>query len=79
MICEYCNAPGEMRAGIKDGLEKDVHVCDDCWRLLKNPVTALPLIRGHLTMKLKGQMVPANLNRMINQYMEKISGWKPRN
>jgi len=79
MNCEYCNAPGELRAGKKEGLGEDVYVCDGCWKLLKNPTTALPLLRGHLTMKLKGKMIPATLDRMMNKYMEMIAGWKIRN
>ena len=79
MICEYCNTPGVLRIGKKDGAESDVYVCDSCWKLLKNPKTALPLIRGHLTMKLKGRISPEQLNRMLNHYMGMISAWKPRN
>lgn len=79
MMCEYCDMAGEFRAGEKDGLNKDVHVCKRCWELLKNPQTALPLIRSHLTMKLKGRMPPSELDRTMNVYMEKISKWTIRN
>jgi hypothetical protein len=79
MTCEYCNSVGKIRVGKQDGLEKDIYVCDNCWDLLKNPATALPLLRSHLSMNLKGKVQPMKLDRMINKYMEMISGWKARN
>lgn len=77
--CEYCGAPGVLRVEKQEGLDEDVYVCDDCWRLLKDPKTALPLMRGHLTMKLKGKMPPSALSRTVNKYMDLISAWKLRN
>jgi hypothetical protein len=79
MTCEYCNAAGKVRAGKQDGLEKDVYVCDSCWELLKNPTTALPLMRSHLSMNLKGKIQSGKLDRMINKYMSLISDWKASN
>lgn len=79
MNCEYCDTPGVARAGKKDGLDREVYVCDGCWKLLKDPKTALPLLRGHLTMQLKGKMVPDRLDKILNSYMGMISDWKPRN
>lgn len=77
--CMYCLAEGRVRATKEDGVDSDVHVCESCWLLLKNPKTALPLIRGHLAMSLKGSVPQATLDRMINAYMGKIAAWKPRN
>ena len=76
-LCEYCGAEGKPRLS-SDDLKYDVHVCDKCWKLLKNPVTALPLIRSHLTMELRGTMDSRKLGKLLNKYMEKISKWKPR-
>lgn len=79
MNCEYCNGPGELRAGKSDGLDREVYVCDSCWDLLKDPKTALPLLRGHITMHLKGKMPSDLLAKRVNKYMEMISAWKIRN
>ncbi len=79
MKCLYCGAPGTLRAGKQDGAQGDVHVCDGCWKLLKNPKTALPLIRGHLMLTLRGKVPPTQLEQDLNRYMEMISAWKPRN
>jgi hypothetical protein len=77
--CEFCFKPGVKRAGSEDGLEKDVFVCDGCWKLLKNPITALPLIRGNVTLSLRGKMSSKKLQEMVNHYMEDLSKWQPKN
>ncbi len=76
--CEFCMMEGIVRATAGDGLASDAHVCDKCWKLLQDPVTALPLLRGHLTLQLRGTMSPDKLEKALNAYMEMISKWKPR-
>jgi hypothetical protein len=76
--CEYCGVSGVRRAGKEDGLDKDVFVCDRCWKLLKDPKTALPLLRGHLAMQLKGSVSPAKLDWMMNKYMGIVADWKAK-
>jgi hypothetical protein len=77
--CEFCFKPGKRRAGPEDGLEKDVFICDVCWRLLKNPLTALPLIRGNITLSLRGKIEEKKLQKMVNRYMDGLSKWSPKN
>lgn len=69
MNCDFCDNPGRDRG---DG----VCVCPSCWTLLRDPRTALPLIRGTVTMKLRGSVPKADLDRMVNEFMGRISGWK---
>jgi len=71
MNCEYCARPARPREGLED-----TAVCDSCYSLLQNPVTALPLIRGHLTLTLRGTMPDAELKKKIDAFMQMISGWK---
>jgi hypothetical protein len=76
--CEYCDNPGILRVE-KTDKQNEVHVCDSCWKLLKNPTTALPLIRGHLVLNLRGKIPENMLEEMINKFMGIISGWQIRN
>jgi hypothetical protein len=79
MKCIYCDSDGVLRATKQDGVSEDTYVCKGCWKLLQDPKTALPLIRGHLTLALRGKTAPSVLQKRINEYMDLISKWKPRN
>ena len=68
--CHFCVKP----AKIIEGME--VAVCSNCFELLKNKHTALPLIRGQLTLSLRGQMPEAELKKRVDTFMEMISNWK---
>lgn len=69
MNCNFCSNPGEDRGD-------SVSVCASCWSLLKDPKTALPLIRGTVTMQLRGTMPKAELDRVVNEFMARISEWR---
>lgn len=77
--CEFCLRPGVQRAGKEDGLEKPAFVCENCWKLLKDPRTALPLIRGNVSMNLRGTMPEKQLAEMANKFLDEIRTWKARN
>lgn len=78
-ICEYCSTKNaSLYLGPPD-VAQEVYVCSPCIRLLKNPVTALPLIRGNLTMKLRGTISEAKLDEMLQSFMETVSKFKPKN
>lgn len=70
MNCEYCSRPAQPRPELETG------VCNSCWQLLQNPATALPLIRGHLTVTLKGTVPDDVLKKRIDAFMQMIAGWK---
>jgi hypothetical protein len=70
MSCEYCGRHAEIDANLK------VAVCASCWKLLRNPTTALPLIRGHLTLTLRGKVSDNELKRRVDAFMAMISTWK---
>jgi hypothetical protein len=78
--CEYCGSDnGVKRAGPEDGLQSNVYVCNSCWSLLKDPTTALSLIRGHLIITQRGKVSDSQLKKRLNEFMEIISKWKPKN
>jgi len=75
--CHFCSRPGPLRAETgKDQVEEDVHVCEGCWDLLKDPATALPLIRGDLSISLRGTAPEAQLGRALNNFMERLSKFR---
>jgi hypothetical protein len=73
--CNYCERMGPNRLGEDD----PTYVCSGCWNMLQNPVTALPFIRGHLTLELRGKVPDDQLKVRINRFMEGISKWKRSN
>lgn len=75
--CYFCSRSGKLRIRADENpYSKDVHVCDQCWKLLQNPATALPLIRGDLSVSLRGTMPEARLKATIDKYMEKLASLK---
>lgn len=76
--CWFCDRPGGLVAPKgEDGISKDVFLCPACKKLLKKPETALPLIRGRIT--LEHREGGARMKRRIDRFMEIISSWRPRN
>lgn len=76
--CWFCSRRGDLvaRKG-EDRIREDVFVCPACKKLLQRPETALPLIRGRITLEHRDE--GARMKRRINRFMESISTWKPRN
>jgi hypothetical protein len=77
--CQYCIKTGKLRVSKDESplLEEDVYVCDYCWALLKNPATAMPLIRGHLSLTQGREMPEKQFSKILEQFMETISKFKP--
>jgi hypothetical protein len=48
----------------------DLFICDGCWRLLKNPATAIPLIRGDLSISLRDNKMKSHIDNFISKLME---------
>lgn len=71
MNCTYCRRPGRARVAGQESC-----VCDQCWSMLQDPRTALPLIRGHLTAELRGKVPPERLSSMIDEFMGVLSRFK---
>jgi len=61
--CNYCKKPGRERI-------PDIYVCNGCWKILQDPKTALPFLRGHLTLELRGSIPEHTLKKQINIFME---------
>lgn len=73
--CEYCSRDGNL---ISDKHQQiDVYVCHSCMNLLKNPRTALPLIRGHLS--IEGRSHGPEHKKQLEKFMEMISKWGSKN
>lgn len=73
--CYFCSFPGILRLedrGVR------TFICNGCWALLKKKETALPLIRGNLTLRLRGKIPPNKLEEILNNYMGEISKWEIR-
>lgn len=71
--CMYCGREGEERL---KGAGEPSYVCTACWAILRDPRTALPFLRGHLTLQLRGTVPEGELEERLNAFMKGISGWK---
>jgi len=72
--CIYCStaeAPERV-----PGSAQPSHVCRGCWRILQDPKTALPFLRGHLTLQLRGTVPEHELEGRINAFMGRVSAWR---
>jgi hypothetical protein len=77
--CTYCDKLGELRVSADENvLKKDIFVCDLHWKILNDPKTALPFIRGMVTLKNRGKEDPDVLKKKIDKFMNDISSWKRR-
>lgn len=73
--CEYCGR--DSKAIYDESQNMSVHVCNACLNLLKNPETALPLIRGHLS--IEGRSAGPGFKRQLDKFMEMIAEWHSKN
>ncbi len=76
--CEYCDLRGPRRSGVEDGLKEDLHVCEYCWKLLQSPSTALPLLRGHLALEMRGIVRPQRASALTESFIRGVAAWMPR-
>jgi hypothetical protein len=76
--CEYCGRPGPKRAGPEDGLRENAYACAACWGLLKSPATGLALLRGHLSLEMRGAVKRRTAEGLLASFMDKVSGWAAR-
>ena len=72
MRCMYCTGDGA-----SDFKGTGEPVCDSCGKLLANPATALRLMRGHLTLKLRGRMRKERLAEFVDDCMARIAAMRP--
>ena len=77
--CEFCYGKGSpLRVPAGEGVEANIYVCNKCWKLLQNPMTALPLLRGNINLALRGVIPEVKLKTMTNNFMEKIASWRAK-
>ncbi len=76
--CEYCKRPGVRRAGPEDGLQGEAFACKPCWELLKNPLTAVPLLRGHVSLEMRGVVEEREAEKLVQAFVGTVSGLSPR-
>lgn len=79
--CTFCYKPGKLRvrADEQPDVGDDTYVCDPCWKLLQNPATAIPLMRGHLTLTSRGKMPEGKLKLQVDKFVETVLPWKRQN
>lgn len=78
-LCEYCTRNGPERVPVSHEVSKPIYVCETCWKMLKEQKTALPLIRGNLSLRLRGKISKEAFKEMADRFFQEISTWKPRN
>lgn len=64
--CDYCTEQTERTVETDSG---PVAVCAKCTALLSSPRTGPRLIRGHLTIRLRGSLRPDRLEEMLGKAM----------
>lgn len=73
--CEFCSRPGDVISSADENdLKENVYTCKSCLKLLKNPATALPLIRGHLS--INNRNYGPTFKNDIEKFMGMLSSWK---
>lgn len=73
IICEYCQMPTGRQIGTK---EIQVFLCEKCELLLKDPDCAMRLLRGHLSMKLRGTDSEEALTELIENGLQELKKLK---
>jgi hypothetical protein len=76
--CMFClRGPAPVRATAEETGSDEARACDSCWKLMKDPRTALPLMRGHLTLTLRGSGDP-ELEERIQSFMDIVKDFRPK-
>ena len=77
--CLYCTNEAPVRVTAEEsGMDSDLRVCRMHWGILKNPITAMPFLRGVAASRLRG--LPdseSKLNEVLDSYMSKLAEMKP--
>ena len=71
--CDYCSLPTNNQVGTS---EIHVYMCEKCELLLKDPELAMRLIRGHLSMKLRGTASSEALEKLIDDGIKALQNFK---
>lgn len=77
--CEYCTNDGIKRLDADNVIKTDTYACDQCWKLLKNPITAIPLLRGHMNLTLRDKVNSVELKKLTDVFVKNVIKWKPSN
>lgn len=76
--CWFCDRPGPLVAPAgEDGVPQDVFLCAPCKKLLQKRETALPLLRGRLSLSSRGGGAAAQ--KRIDRFIELMSSWEAKN
>lgn len=76
--CHYCGEDGPRVGGPEDGLSGPLFVCARCTGLLRDPATAMPLIRGDASIGLRGVLPEAEARKVVDALVEGLMQLKPR-
>ncbi len=78
-VCMYCDKLGPVRVSSGSaGLNEDLCVCDMHWGILKNPVTALPFLKGITMMEIQRRGTPMSYAEEISlkKYFRMLESFK---
>lgn len=66
-------------SGPEDGLEEDMFLCGQCTKTLQHPVMGPQLVRGKLTVTLRGTGRDQDVKKNIDRFMGLLKGLRQRN
>jgi hypothetical protein len=70
MNCEYCSAPGA------ELYVEDVYACEKCQKILSVPSDARRLLRGHVCLLMRGQMLDGELKYLLDNASREWEEWE---
>lgn len=81
MKCTYCKTDGLLRVSQGEmGNPKDLYVCDGHWKILQNPQTAIPFIRGYFASEMRQNAKNySGKEEQVLKLIESLKGLRPRN
>jgi hypothetical protein len=80
--CLFCDKPSPLRVKANTvENNRDLHVCDMHWKILQNPHTALPFLRGVSMMQLQRDEIKydGTVKKLVEGYFDSIAKWKKQN
>lgn len=78
MKCYYCERDGLLRVKKGEaGAPSDISCCDMHWKILQNPKTAIPFLKGVFSMQIRATSSERESDEVAaNDLIEKLSKWQ---
>lgn len=80
MNCYYCDKEGELKVRKGDnGAPQDIHCCTMHWKILNDPKTAIPFLRGVFAVQIRTSSSDLDADRKAaDDLINAMSKWKKR-